>query len=74
MLKAPRYLASFGGTGANVDQKTEGNLVFLAEALSGPPGEALDTRIFMAYDVANNNPQLLRRWRFVQKEWVQVIA
>ena len=55
----PEYLSSFGGLGINSDQKSRGNLVFLAETLGDVQGGTFDPKIFKIFDVANNNPRLI---------------
>ena len=55
----PELVAQFGGAGINSDQKSRGNLVFLAETQTDVQGGTYDPRIFKVYDVTNNNPQLI---------------
>jgi len=56
----PQYLASFGGSAIAWDQKTRGNLVFLAESVTDVQGGTYDPRIFKVYDLTNAaNPQLI---------------
>jgi len=55
----PQNLSTFGDSATNWDQKSRGNLVFLAQGLYNFLG-LIDPRIFEVYDVTNTaNPQLI---------------